>query len=55
LLTFTLRRLLSIPPLVLVVSLLTTGKPIVGGHIVPLLTLLRDLGRVFPKVVGGGS
>jgi CubicO group peptidase (beta-lactamase class C family) len=39
----------------LVVSLLTTGKPIVGGHIVPLLTLLRDLGRVFPKVVGGGS
>ncbi|HIF96197.1 MAG TPA: class A beta-lactamase-related serine hydrolase [Myxococcales bacterium] len=33
----------------LVVALLTTGKPILGGHIVPLLKLLRDIGRVFPK------
>ena len=33
----------------LVVALLTTGKPVLGAHIVPLLKLLRDIGRVFPK------
>jgi len=33
----------------LVVSLLTTGKPILGGHLVPLLSLLREIGRCFPK------
>jgi CubicO group peptidase (beta-lactamase class C family) len=40
------------PERALVVALLTTGKPILGGHIVPLLGLLRDLGRVFPKTPG---
>ncbi len=34
----------------LVVALLTTGKPILGTHIVPLLGLLRDIGRAFPKL-----
>jgi len=32
------------------VALLTTGKPILGAHIVPLVGLLRDLGRHFPKI-----
>jgi len=40
------------PERALVVALLTTGKPILGGHLVPLLGLLRDLGRVFPKTPG---
>ena len=33
----------------LVVALLTTGKPVLGAHVVPLLKLLRDIGRTFPK------
>ncbi|MDE0886576.1 MAG: serine hydrolase [Myxococcota bacterium] len=33
----------------LVVALLTTGKPILGAHLVPLLGLLREIGRTFPK------
>jgi CubicO group peptidase (beta-lactamase class C family) len=37
------------------VALLTTGKPILGAHIVPLVGLLRDLGRHFPKIAAAGA
>jgi CubicO group peptidase (beta-lactamase class C family) len=33
----------------LVVALLTTGKPILGTHLVPLLSLLGEIGQCFPK------
>jgi hypothetical protein len=33
------------------VALLTTGKPLVAPHVVPLFGLLNDIGRVFPRVV----
>jgi CubicO group peptidase (beta-lactamase class C family) len=35
----------------LAVALLTTGKPLVAPHVVPLFGLLNDIGRVFPRVV----
>lgn len=39
----------------LVVALLTTGKPILGLHVPALLSLLYDVGRVFPKRDKEGS
>ena len=35
------------------VALLNTGKPIAALHVVPLLGLLGEIGRVLPKVEGG--
>jgi CubicO group peptidase (beta-lactamase class C family) len=31
------------------VALLTTGKPVVSLHVVPLFALLIEVGRAFPK------
>jgi CubicO group peptidase (beta-lactamase class C family) len=39
----------------LAVALLTSGKPILGPHVVRLVQLMREVGRAFPRVCGSGT
>lgn len=33
----------------LVVAMLTTGKPVIGPHLLPLVKLLTGINEVFPR------
>ena len=39
----------------LAVALLTSGKPILGPHVVRLVQLMVEVGRAFPKLCGSGT
>ncbi len=39
----------------LAVALLTSGKPILGPHVVRLVQMMVEVGRAFPKVCGAGT
>lgn len=39
----------------LAVALLTSGKPVVGPHVVPLVQLMVEIGRAFPRICGSGT
>jgi CubicO group peptidase (beta-lactamase class C family) len=39
----------------LAVALLTSGKPILGPHVVRLVQLMVEVGRAFPRVCGSGT